>query len=224
MLYKDYIGVTKEWRKQRPSPAINKDIEQLIRTCNVCQKYRRSNTKEPIEQHDIPQYPWIKVGADIFHFGNKNFLVVVDYYSKFPEVGTLQSKSAAAVIQVLKSIFARQGFPETLIADNVPFAAAAFMKFARDWNFEVITSSPRYPQSNGEAEKYVGILKMLMRKCQEDHSDLDLALLRYRNTPIAGTNYSPAQMLYSRRLRDDNPIKKTMLQPQVQKTSRLQLI
>ncbi len=83
----------------------------------------------------------------------------------------------------MKNVFACQGIPEILIADNMPFGAHEFRKFANEWNFQLVTSSPRYPQSNGLAEKYVGILKMMLRKCHEDNSDPNLGLLRYRNTP-----------------------------------------
>ena len=144
-------------------PGINRDIEETVKACKVCQKYRRLNTKEPIKQHYIPLYPWVKIGADIFQFESKDYLVVVDYYSKFPEMVRLRSKTASLVIQAMKIIFARQGIPEVVVADNMPFGSGEFRKFAKDWNFQLSTSSPRYPQSNGQAEKYVGILKMLLR-------------------------------------------------------------
>ena len=132
---------------------------------------------------------------------------MVDYYSKFPEMARLRSKTASSVIQAMKIIFARQGIPEVVVAYNMPFGSGEFRKFAKDWNFQLSTSSPRCPQSNSQAEKYVGILKMLLRKCLEDNTDPNLALLRYRNTPITGMTYSPAQLLYSRRLRDDISMK-----------------
>ena len=108
--------------------------------------------------------------------------MVVDYHSKFPELASLHSKNAFSIIQAMKLIFAHQGIPEILVADNMPFGSQEFKKFASEWNFPLVTSSPCYPQSNGQAEKYVGILKMLLRKCWEDNSDPNLALLRYRNT------------------------------------------
>ncbi len=93
----------------------------------------------------------------------------MDYHSKFPELSLVQSKNASSVIKAMKNVFACQGIPEILIADNMPFGAQEFRKFANEWNFQLVTSSPRYPQSNGLAEKYVGILKMMLRKCHEDN-------------------------------------------------------
>ena len=59
-------------------------------------------------------------------------------------------------ISHLKAIFARHGIPETVISDNGPqYSSAEFSKFAQKWGFSHLTSSPKYPQSNGEAERTV---------------------------------------------------------------------
>ena len=106
----------------------------------------------------------------------------------------LSSKTPSAVINAMKNVFSRQGIPETVIADNVPFNSSEFRKFAKEYNFSLITSSLRFPQSNGLAEKYVGIIKDILRRCEETNDDPYLALLRYRNTPVTGMQYSPAQI------------------------------
>ena len=54
-------------------------------------------------------------------------------------------------------------------------------------------SSPRYPQSNGQAERAIGTVKSLMKKAIEDGSDVQLALLNFRNTVHEGYSASPAQ-------------------------------
>ena len=61
-------------------PEISKGIETKVSKCTVCQKYKGSNIKEPINQHEIPEQPWEKLAADIFTFGMYDYLVVVDYY------------------------------------------------------------------------------------------------------------------------------------------------
>ena len=105
----------------------------------------------------------------------------------------------------LKTIFSRFGVPETVIADNVPFASREFRSFARIWNFRIITSSPNYPQSNGQAERAIQTIKKLMRKAQESGEDIDKAILHLRATPVSGTNVSPAQLLFNRCIRTDLP-------------------
>ena len=90
----------------------------------------------------------------MFQIGNKQYLVIVDYFSRFFEVAKLTSTSSEGVIEHCKSIFARHGIPEVLRSDNGPqFASESFRKFAQEWSFSHVTSSPRFPQSNGEAER-----------------------------------------------------------------------
>lgn len=74
----------------------------------------------------------------------------MDYFSRYFEVAKLTSTSSEGVIEHFKSIFARHGIPEVVRSDNGPqFASEPFRKFAQDWNFSHVTSSPRFPQSNG---------------------------------------------------------------------------
>lgn len=79
----------------------------------------------------------------------------------------------------------------------------------------LIKSSPRYPQSNGMAEKAVSIVKNMMRKCDETHSNFCVDLLHYRTTPVAGLEYSPSELLMNRLLRTKLPCAKDVLKPQI---------
>ena len=113
------------------------------------------------------------------------------------EVGKLDNTSAGSVILLWKSIFARHGVPEQVVTDNCPqFDSYEFRKFARDYQFRHIISSPYYPRGNGEAERGVKTVKELLRKSDEPY----LALLAYRSTPVTN-GYSPAELLMKRILR-----------------------
>lgn len=116
---------------------------------------------------------------------------------------------ATDVIVHIKSIFARHGVPETLMSDNGPqFSGQAFASFAASYGFRHVTSSPRFPQSNGEAERAVQTVKNLLKKAADRH----LALLAYRATPLQ-SGYSPAQLLMGRRLRTTVPTLPSQLDP-----------
>ncbi|XP_008181766.1 uncharacterized protein K02A2.6-like [Acyrthosiphon pisum] len=149
-------------------PNINSDIKNIVENCEVCMKYRNNNSKEPLIPHDIPQIPWFKLGTDIFHFDNKIYLLVVDYYSKFVEIAHLTSGfTSISVIQHLKSIFARFGIPSVIVSDNgPPFNSLEFKQFMHEWDIEHVTSSPNYAQSNGLAERSIQSIKKLLKKFQ----------------------------------------------------------
>ena len=112
----------------------------------------------------VPERPWARVAADIFYYKGSDYLLVVDYFSKYPEVTRLSNKDSEAVIMAMKYMFARHGIPERLIADNMPFNSVKFKDFANKWEFEVVTSSPHYPKSNGLVERNIQTVKQLLRK------------------------------------------------------------
>ncbi|KAI3375322.1 hypothetical protein L3Q82_021813 [Scortum barcoo] len=77
------------------------------------------------------------------------------------------------VIIHLKSMFARHSIPETLISDNGPqFSGHNIKEFAADYGSEHLTSSPKFPQSNGEAEHTVQTTKNLLKKARDPYRAL----------------------------------------------------
>ena len=96
----------------------------------------------------------------------QHYLLLVDYYSNFFELARLGSNTRAmCVIDAIRSQFARHGSPEVLVSDNgLQFACREFRTFTQLWDIEHVTSSPRYPQSNGQAERAIGTVKNLMKK------------------------------------------------------------
>jgi hypothetical protein len=65
---------------------------------------------------EFPNRPWEKVASDLFEHNKQSYLLVVDYYSRYIEIARLHSTSSNAVINHLKSIFARHGIPQTFIS------------------------------------------------------------------------------------------------------------
>ena len=96
------------------------DIDDIVARCDTCLKFRRNNQKQPLMPHPVPEHPWQTVGADIMTFKSRDYLVVVDYFSKYPEMALLENKTAATIILHMKAIYARQGIPEFLVCDNMP--------------------------------------------------------------------------------------------------------
>ena len=108
----------------------------------------------------MPDYPWQVVGSDLFELKGGHYLLVVNYFSHYPEVIKLSSTTSSNIIALLKTIFAQHGIPEVLRTDNGPqYAAKEFAVFAKTYRFQHVTSSPRFPQSNGQVERMVQAIK-----------------------------------------------------------------
>lgn len=146
---------------------------------------------------------------DLFTHNGRDYLLVVDYFSRWLEVRVLENQSSAETINRLKSILATHGIPEVVVSDNGPqFSSALFAEFAKSYGFTHVTSSPRYPQANGEAERAVKTIKGLLDK----NGDPYLALLSYRASPLQN-GFSPAELLMGRRLNTRLPVLPSQLQP-----------
>ncbi len=66
-------------------------------------------------------------------------------------------------------------------------------------------------------------IKNLLRKADDEGNDPYIALLEYRNTPITGTQESPAQLLMSCMLKSKLPMTMALLEPKVQENVREKL-
>ena len=74
------------WARDRETvnwPGLNADLENLVQQCGTCQAYQRNQAKEPMITHPIPEHPWRTVGCDFMDFGDKSYMILVDYYSDF---------------------------------------------------------------------------------------------------------------------------------------------
>ena len=190
-------------------PRISKDLTEMVSRCNVCAR-DVAMRKEPLMLIPLPDYPWQVLGSDLFSLKGAQYLVVVDYFSRYPEVIQLSSTVSGSIIVALKSIFARHGIPEVLRSDNGPqYISEEFARFTTTYGIRHITSSPRYPQSNGQAERTVQTVKRLIRRSKDPFC----ALLSYRATPLPWCNLSPAELLMGRRLRTTLPQTDNQLVP-----------
>ena len=212
-LHAGHQGIVKCRERAKQSvwwPGLSRQLEELVKSCPDCCKDSVPRS-EPLIPSKLPELPWQRVGSDLFEFNKCTYLLIVDYFSRWIEIAKLNRLTSEEIILHTRSIFARHGIPEIVVTDNGPqYSSELYEKFAQQYGFEHITSSPHYPKSNGEAERAVKTIKSLLRKS----SDPYLALLAYRTTPLH-CGYSPAQLLMSRTLRTTLPVVREKRVPEV---------
>ncbi|KAK3917305.1 hypothetical protein KUF71_026150 [Frankliniella fusca] len=195
-------------------PNYTEDIEAFVAECHTCAKFRPRLSKPEMMPHEIPLLVWNKLGMDLMKYGGQEYLVLMDYFSKWLEIVPVTDKRAVTIVSVLSQIFATHGYPATIICDNVPFNAYELQKYAAG-KFDIITTSPTYASSNGLAESAVNIAKQIMKKADEDKKPYGELLREYRATPISGYEFSPAQILFSRQIKTEVPCMEELLQPKL---------
>ena len=92
------------------------------------------------------------------------YFVIVDAFSKWPEVFLMKDTTSAKCILVLESLFSRFGFPLRIVSDNGPqFTSEEFKHFLRTYGIAHSLTAPYKPSTNGEAERFVQTLKNFLK-------------------------------------------------------------
>ena len=92
-------------------------------------------------------------------------MLLMDAYSKWPEVHMMESTITEVLIKHLQQIFATYGIPQLIVSDNGPqFVAEKFKHYCMSWGIQHITTVPYHPRSNGEAERLVQAFKNYIDK------------------------------------------------------------
>ena len=139
-------------------------------------------------------------GNRLFQNQDYKYLLLVDYYSRFPVLHKLGSTTSKVLVQEMTAVFTELGVPNIIVSDGGPqYISAEFKDFMKQWQIEHRVSSTRNPQSNGMAERCVQTMKASLIKTMEEGEDVDLALLTYKTTPLSHRLPSPAELLNSRK-------------------------
>jgi len=188
-------------------PGLDVEIERLARECELCQAVKKAPPVSTLHPWVWPEKPWKRIHIDYAGpFQGVMFLVIVDAYSKWPEVFIQSQTTATKTIAALQQVFAAYGLPEQVVTDNGPqFVAEEFETFLRRNGVRHIRSAPYHPASNGQAERFVQSLKQALKASKSDGRTLEQRLynylLLYRSSPQATTQVSPASLFLQRELR-----------------------
>ena len=168
-----------------------------IRWCVTC----INNVKMPVETlhpHKVPARPWIKIGMDFFQDDSgQKFLIVADYFSKFPFIFPVTSTHHQKMLRYLRDLFSTEGMPAVIMTDNgPPFNGEEFWCFVRGFDFKHQMSSPHFHQSNGFIEAMVKKVKAAYKKTDGSPNAQARALLQLCETPIAKDLPSPAEIVH----------------------------
>ena len=148
---------------------IDADIEDYTKRCQECIK-KSQVPKEPLLPHDIPEGPWKKLGIDYFTFDGNSYVLICDYFSKFPFLYRAKT-SFWSLRDCLIDLFSIEGYPDEIVSDNgPPFQSKEFAKFLSGLGIKHTTSSPGYSRSNGFIERHIQTVKNMLSKSSNTQS------------------------------------------------------
>ena len=186
-------------------PGMDQQIEEAVKACPECQQSQSSPPVAPLCSWQWPTRPWSRIHIDFAGpMDNLTFLVIVDAHSKWIEVVKMNSTTATATIQALRTTFSRFGIPQSIVSDNGPqFTSSEFAEFCHLNGIRHVRVPPYHPSSNGLAEHAVQTFKKGFKKMSEGsvQDKISRFLFSYRITPQTTTGTSPAELLMGRTLR-----------------------
>ena len=181
-----------------------------MRKWDGCQRQApvlRSPTQELISISS--PWPLAQWGSDIIgplpitSAQKKLLLIATDYFSKWIEAEAFASIKDKDVTQfVWKNIVCRFGIPRSIVSDNgLQFDSRVYRNFCQELKIKNLYSTPRYPQSNSQAEASNKTLLTALKKRLDTTKgkwvdELSEVLWAYRMTAHKPTGISPFALTY----------------------------
>ena len=174
--------------------AISQQVRYRRMQSNICIGLESMRTA-----HNIPEGPWRKLGIDYFAFNGNSYVLICDYFSKFPFLYRAKT-SFWSLRDHLIDLFSIEGYPDEIVSDNgPPFQSKEFAKFLSGLGIKHTTSSLGYPRSNGFIERHIQMVKNMLSKSSNTWSFQEV-LADLRTTHIGMGLPSTAEILHGRNL------------------------
>ncbi|XP_062537956.1 uncharacterized protein K02A2.6-like [Armigeres subalbatus] len=175
---------------------------------------------------ETPSEPFQKDHVDLAGpFLDTYFFIYVDAFSKWPDVQICKSITAESTVNMCREIFSKFGIPSVLVSDHgVQFTSEAFQQFLKMNGVVHKMGAPYHPATNGQAERYVQIIKQKLKalKCSKSQLNLELCniLLTYRKMIHPSTGKSPSMLVFGRQIRS----RLDLLLPKNEPTSKADIV
>ena len=160
-------------------------VDSIVKKCFPCQIATPKPSHETLKMTRLPCSPWHQVSIDFCEVAGLYVLVVIDDYSRFPNIEIVHSTAAKAVIPKLDRTFVAYGVPEVVKTDNGrSFSGHEFAQFADYLGFVFRKVTPLWPEANGEVERFMRSFGKVLRTTTNWKQLMYQFLRNYRATPL----------------------------------------
>ena len=99
---------------------IDADIANYVNGCQTCTQHKAKQVVQPTLPSNVPDSPWQDLPADFFTYNYKEYLLIVDTFSKYPFIYQTSSKAAKSIVKKLQNLISQYGPPKRFFSDNDP--------------------------------------------------------------------------------------------------------
>ncbi|GBL92230.1 Transposon Ty3-I Gag-Pol polyprotein [Araneus ventricosus] len=213
-----HFGVMKTLSKTRERfywDRLRADVEKWCRECHACgaRKGPKIRTKGRLQRYNVGA-PFERMALDILGpfpvttKGNRYVVVLMDYFTKWPQAIPIPDQEASTVAEELvRSWISCYGVPMILHSDQgTNFNSALFTELCKLLGILKTRTTALHPESDGMVERFnrkiLNHLALFVSRNQTDwDTHLPLFLLAYRSAEHEVTGLTPAEMLFGRTLR-----------------------
>lgn len=177
-----HMGEHKTVRRARQYfywPQLWRDVVHYVKSCNVCQQFRKQGTLSR-PWHELPtvEEKGKRIAIDLIDLHNSRegyryCLTVIDHFSRFVRAYPLRNKSTKSVIKEFRKDMCVFGKPTTVLMDNgSEFTSREFRTLCTQMGINQAFCMPYNPQGNSVLERAHRTLKSVLAKLSEKHPNL----------------------------------------------------
>lgn len=196
-------------------PKLRKDVAEFISHCRVCSLVKPRYVNPHLKPYLLDS-PMQLVATDYIgplppSHGNRYLLVIIDAFSRFPEVYPVNNMGTTTLISCFRDFFSRYGFPDAMLSDRgTQFQSREFLEYLTNFGIRKLSTTSYRPSSNGICERFNGSLQMKLKALLTElefprnqwFKVLPTALMALRNDRHSTTGFTPAELFLSFRVKD----------------------
>lgn len=184
-------------------PGMARDIKTFIQDCPQCQHFNTAKKPQIAVSPILSTQPKDILNIDIVgplpnSFGKRYIIIAIDHYTKYGFADAFPKIDGSIVRDFVKNIFIKHGAWKTVITDNAKvFTGKAFESILLDWNVKSQHISPRHPEANGNAERFIRTLRQLLRKNSQPSNWSEILhkmVLIYNRAKHSATSVTPIEV------------------------------
>ena len=142
-------------------PGLDTEIEMMVRSCHECKIVQNNPSKSPLHLWEWPSGKWQRIHIDYAGpLRGLMYLVVVDAYSKWPEVIIRHSTTSKSTIGALRTLFTQHGLPKVIVSDNATnFVSEEFTQFCQGNGIKHMVLNPCQTVERSESPIQTGFIE-----------------------------------------------------------------